>query len=234
MDYYGNNDWRDYLAHYGVKGMKWRNHKYITGENGRYTYNIGGITGRFGTDKQDSSGRTGYKTTSKYLTLGKNNQHRVNVGKTTHPTKDTTYSAFTTLGASKKAKTKKIGRFTITRDEDGTSIEYKKKRAKTKVDKMLEKNKKAVSIVNATGTKTWKKAISNTSSAEKPKSKKPLKRKKKVESGGTGVQRGEFKRWYTTSLRGGRSSRKGLSNVVSSSKAKNSKKKSKKVKGYTQ
>ena len=26
-DYYGNNDWRDYLAHYGVKGMKWRKHK---------------------------------------------------------------------------------------------------------------------------------------------------------------------------------------------------------------
>lgn len=22
MEYYGNNDWRDYLAHYGVKGMK--------------------------------------------------------------------------------------------------------------------------------------------------------------------------------------------------------------------
>ena len=27
-EYYGNNDWRDYLAHYGVKGMKWRHHKY--------------------------------------------------------------------------------------------------------------------------------------------------------------------------------------------------------------
>lgn len=27
MEYYGNNDWRDYLAHYGVKGMKWGEHK---------------------------------------------------------------------------------------------------------------------------------------------------------------------------------------------------------------
>lgn len=27
MEYYGNNDWRDYhLAHYGVKGMKWGRH----------------------------------------------------------------------------------------------------------------------------------------------------------------------------------------------------------------
>lgn len=26
MDYYGNNDYRDYLAHYGKKGMKWGKH----------------------------------------------------------------------------------------------------------------------------------------------------------------------------------------------------------------
>ena len=26
MEYYGANDWRDYLAHYGVKGMKWDKH----------------------------------------------------------------------------------------------------------------------------------------------------------------------------------------------------------------
>lgn len=28
MDYYGNNDYRDYLAHYGVKGMEWGKHKF--------------------------------------------------------------------------------------------------------------------------------------------------------------------------------------------------------------
>lgn len=27
-EYYGNNDWRDYLAHYGVKGMKWHHRKH--------------------------------------------------------------------------------------------------------------------------------------------------------------------------------------------------------------
>lgn len=26
MEYYGANDWRNYLAHYGVKGMKWDKH----------------------------------------------------------------------------------------------------------------------------------------------------------------------------------------------------------------
>lgn len=33
MQYYGNNDWRDYhLAHYGVKGMKWHKHLKATTE----------------------------------------------------------------------------------------------------------------------------------------------------------------------------------------------------------
>lgn len=27
MEYYGNNDYRDYLAHYGKKGMKWKKRK---------------------------------------------------------------------------------------------------------------------------------------------------------------------------------------------------------------
>lgn len=42
MEYYGNNDWRDYLAHYGVKGMKWRNHKYAKKIGDWYDYNITG------------------------------------------------------------------------------------------------------------------------------------------------------------------------------------------------
>ena len=42
MDYYGNNDWRDYLAHYGVKGMKWKNHKYLKKIGDWYDYNITG------------------------------------------------------------------------------------------------------------------------------------------------------------------------------------------------
>lgn len=29
MEYYGNNDYRDYLAHYGVKGMEWGKHKFL-------------------------------------------------------------------------------------------------------------------------------------------------------------------------------------------------------------
>lgn len=40
-EYYGNNDWRDYLAlkHYGVKGMKWgkrKKYKYEAGTIGSY------------------------------------------------------------------------------------------------------------------------------------------------------------------------------------------------------
>lgn len=31
-EYYGSNDYRDYLSHYGVKGMKWKNHRYVTEE----------------------------------------------------------------------------------------------------------------------------------------------------------------------------------------------------------
>lgn len=42
MDYYGNNDWRDYLAHYGVKGMKWKNHKYVNGLKDFIDYKITG------------------------------------------------------------------------------------------------------------------------------------------------------------------------------------------------
>lgn len=38
MEYYGNNDWRDYLAHYGKKGMTWGKHKYTGIVNGEYIY----------------------------------------------------------------------------------------------------------------------------------------------------------------------------------------------------
>ena len=41
-EYYGNNDYRDYLAHYGVKGMKWRNHKYLKKIGDFYEYNVTG------------------------------------------------------------------------------------------------------------------------------------------------------------------------------------------------
>lgn len=43
-EYYGNNDYRDYIAHYGVKGMKWGKHLFgdlydkVTGGRG-YEYN---------------------------------------------------------------------------------------------------------------------------------------------------------------------------------------------------
>ena len=38
MEYYGNNDWWDYLAHHGVKGMKWKDHKYRQVVDGEYIY----------------------------------------------------------------------------------------------------------------------------------------------------------------------------------------------------
>lgn len=39
MEYYGNNDYRDYLEHYGVKGMKWGKHLFgLLGGNYRDQY----------------------------------------------------------------------------------------------------------------------------------------------------------------------------------------------------
>ena len=38
MEYYGHNDYRDYLAHSGVKGMRWKKHKYTGIINGTYMY----------------------------------------------------------------------------------------------------------------------------------------------------------------------------------------------------
>lgn len=155
MDYYGNNDWRDYLAHYGVKGMKWRHHKYKD-ENGSinsstYEYNVGRITGRLGTNKY-GAGRTGYKTTSRFVSLGKSNQYKVSAHKTSHPTRGTEYGVSTTLGWSNKSSTKKLGRVIVTRNEDGISVSYTKKnnksskkkgssisRAKKRVGKVLKK-----------------------------------------------------------------------------------------------
>lgn len=46
-EYYGGNDWRDYhLAHYGVKGMKWKNHQY-SDEYLEFLQNNGGRVGRY-------------------------------------------------------------------------------------------------------------------------------------------------------------------------------------------
>ena len=38
MVYYGNNDYRDYLAHYGIKGMKWGKH--LFGLDNRWNYGV--------------------------------------------------------------------------------------------------------------------------------------------------------------------------------------------------
>lgn len=137
-DYYGNNDWRDYLAHYGVKGMKWRKHKYITGEDGHYTYQLGNFVSRFGRDSYPTN-RWGYRTTGRYVSVGnKNKQLRVNLTKTTNKRQGKTwYSGFTSAGATKdgSTKSKKLGRLTFTRDEDGTSVEYEKKNKKKKSSK---------------------------------------------------------------------------------------------------
>lgn len=134
-DYYGNNDWRDYLAHYGVKGMKWRKHKYITGEDGHYTYQLGNFVSRFGRDSYPTN-RWGYRTTGRYVSVGnKNKKLMVNLTRTTNKRQGKTwYSGFTSAGATKdgSTKSKRIGRLTFTRDEEGTSVEYEKSKRRAK------------------------------------------------------------------------------------------------------
>lgn len=45
--YYGNNDYRDYIAHYGVKGMKWKDHLYrAIDAAGNYVYDTASKIGR--------------------------------------------------------------------------------------------------------------------------------------------------------------------------------------------
>lgn len=71
MDYYGNNDWRDYLAHYGVKGMKWRKHKYKDKIGDIYEY----ASGKLGEGKMAVKNFVDYKVTGKgYLRDAKKNR----------------------------------------------------------------------------------------------------------------------------------------------------------------
>lgn len=74
-DYYGNNDWRDYLAHYGVKGMKWRKHKYKDKIGDIYEYASGklGEGGRAIAGAYDKyiTGRTAYNDAIKYRNVAR-------------------------------------------------------------------------------------------------------------------------------------------------------------------
>ena len=201
MDYYGNNDWRDYLAHYGVKGMKWRKHRYLrTDGNGHYEYNLpGGGTIRYGTDNYETN-RLGYKTTGKYITTGKMNQNRLVFTKSTNDRRrENTYTGFTTLGASEKTRSKKLGRLTVTRDEDGTTLSYTKKRKKTAADALQNAISKVgqasrrKAAYRASARKSSKKitdAVTKALSRTISKPSKPItKRKKKVTYRGKGIKR---------------------------------------------
>ena len=109
MDYYGNNDWRDYLAHYGVKGMKWRKHKYARKIGEEYEYNLPDrtITGRyFRTGKDPNSGFGVYRDTYK--------------GRSS-------YGLYAPSLTSRKQRTYRIGNITVDSNDEGTSIDYKKR-----------------------------------------------------------------------------------------------------------
>lgn len=79
MEYYGNNDWRDYLAlkHYGVKGMKW--HKHLK----RLPISIDINRGELGSNSY------GYKT--KGISISGRNGMIAGVTKTTHRKNGTNY-----------------------------------------------------------------------------------------------------------------------------------------------
>lgn len=129
MEYYGNNDWRDYkyLRHYGVKGMKW-------GKRKSYKYKAGTIGSYKSGDYSDL-----------YLRKDSNNDdygHKIGVGynkktKTLefYNTKNSKYEDSYWKNPNKyHSKNKTVGAFSRTYAEDGVSysINFKKLNASAK------------------------------------------------------------------------------------------------------
>lgn len=62
MYYYGNNDYRDYLAHFGVKGMKWGKHLFGEDKNQFHSETTAGVYKNLKRSADDAVNRAIYMT----------------------------------------------------------------------------------------------------------------------------------------------------------------------------
>lgn len=216
-DYYGNNDWRDYLAHYGVKGMKWRKHKYTSNVNGEYQYSS--VFNRLGeaADSLRKQGKSSVKSTRRAL-------RRANVeGRLQRLGYNVTKGAQSKASSVKKAVSRKLDNkgnnylSAAKRARDGGDVDsyyrfirgYNQtiggKRHKKRTGSEVREVKDGVNTKRINALRNVKVGVGDKVTGAKQRitsakiaggiqgrsSSKPLKRKKKVASGGTGVNRRE-------------------------------------------
>lgn len=123
---YSKNDYRyylehrlaesnDYLAHYGVKGMKWKQHlkrkfgQHFETFKGEYDTQYGYLSGAH---KQKYAGIQSKKNPNKFI----------EVGKATYKNGSKEYHALIGTGKTPKKIDKRIGRIRISGNEDGDGV----------------------------------------------------------------------------------------------------------------
>lgn len=147
---YSKNDYRyylenqlmhsdDFLAHYGVKGMKWKQHLKKKFNNNYEIYNVSGTHNEFGgpngqkkvgTIKYTERGIESKKNPNRYISVG---SHKSSSGKRT---KDIYFSP------TKKEHYLKKGRLEINTGEEGSHISLDVTKKKRKKNSTVIKEKK--------------------------------------------------------------------------------------------